>query len=117
MAGGPTGWGSEALQQWAAKRRLLVDIGSRQVVYGEEVTQEGSQGRSSEVVLAMVRRMRRRTVRDCSLASRRPAVATGSFACRTNCRAIPLKISHALWPQQIAVPSPTHRILEAVFVP
>jgi hypothetical protein len=56
------------------------------------VTQEGSQGRSSEGVLAMVRRMRRRTVRDCSLASRRPAVATGSFACRTDCRAIPLKI-------------------------
>jgi hypothetical protein len=30
--------------------------GSRQVVYGEEMTQEGSQGWSSEVVLAMVKK-------------------------------------------------------------
>lgn len=60
--------------------------GRRQVVYEEEVTSISRKGESRTVVvegvLAMVRRLRRRTVRDCSLASRRPAVATGSFASR-----------------------------------
>jgi hypothetical protein len=93
-------------------------------VYGEEVTSISRKGVLRTVVvegvLAMMRRMRRRTVRDCSLASRRPAVATGSFASRQNGRAILLKISHTLWPQQIAMARarvPTHQIFEAVFVP
>jgi hypothetical protein len=59
-------------------------MGSGKLVYGEEVTsirREGGQGpSSSKGVLAMVRKNEERTVRDCSLASRRPAVATGFFS-------------------------------------
>jgi hypothetical protein len=72
----------------------------------------------------MARRMRRRTVaaggRDCSLASRRPGVATGHFASRQIAALFHLRLAVPL----SAVPnpdaqtsSPTVQIIEAVLVP
>ena len=99
---------------------LLVDMAVGQVVYGEEVTQKGTQGRVVGGVLAMVRRMRRRTVRDCSLASRRPAVATGSFASRQIAALFHLRLAILFGRNKLQCPeleSLTNRIFEVVLVP